>query len=314
MEAQASALETPVEISGLCQEETRIVEGPWVQRTPYTQTCEIFANDKKTLHVRSSREGAPFSSGQASLLFLNYKDNGLGLMVGSILDVDLKKSLRGARQIPGGMLKNPLPDNKDEQESFIDGAREEALAETGMLVPRGDLYPAAIVVKSRFPGRLLQSDESSGKKTTVTQKVFAYFGDAEFVETDDGDAKDPRWEQFSDVVESGRWFRSHALIVPAVVKIILGNIELYEEGGMTDSQDLRFYDKLMRREYAQKGAKESFEVAAYRKHLKELRDSIDLLKVSLFLDGGRNYQSAEEFLRRFQFLPLGSKEYFKDEE
>jgi len=286
-------------------------EDDWIQTTQYTRTRKVFENDKKKLQVISSREGAPFSSGHTSLLFLKHEE-GVGLCVGSILDVDPKKGQRGGRQIPGGMLKNPLP-GKEKQESFIDGACEEALAETGVFVSRGDLYPAATIVKSRFPGRLLSEDASSGEKTTITQKVFAHWGDVEFIETDDGDAKDPSWEPFSQIVESGKWFRSHALLVPAVVKIILANIERYEAGEITDPQDRRFYDKLMMKEFALKSAGASFQVLAYRKRLKEIRDSIDLLKIAYNLERG-NYERAKGFLSRFVFFPLGSKEYFNDSE
>src|SRR3989344_1304112 len=193
---------------------------PWVQRTPYTKTREVVLQDgKRSLQVRSSREGAPFSPGHSSLLFLKRSHiREAPLCFGTILDIDPKKSETGARQITGGMLKNHGPDT--EAESFIDGAREEALAETGFLASIEDIYPAARIVKSGFPRRNLKTDTSSGEKTTVTQNVFARFGEADFIETDDSDAKDPRWDIASpSVLESGEFFKSHSIIVAAVLML-----------------------------------------------------------------------------------------------
>ena len=285
------------------------------------------------LHVHSARDIAPFANGRATALL--FKVEGGSLKIVGVIDGDTRKwqgkypSPRVAT--PGGLLKD-YGKEAGGVEEYIVAAVQESFEEAGAVVSEENMYPLCRITKENSPFRNAKTDTEMGQRHTVEFCVFAHAGDVELRETDDNDAKHPRWcDVFSEVLSpESAWYPQHVAIVLSSLPCLKNALSEYLRGTVMIPRDVAFFEKLARTDEARESVEKGYEVEEYRKKLLEQLDSVNPIEVleglysNLFAAPNtwksddekkekvaRAKASARKFWNNFRAYPLGSAQYFE---
>lgn len=171
------------------------------------------------LKIDKERDKPPLGKKVASCVFIKF-DDGVLKIVG-IRDTDPLKNKGRNFQLPGGRARV----RSQEEEDAIKVARDESFEEAGVCyevlddetsekihieVPEENFEPTCHVIHHHQPLRddsgepimIRVGSRSVQKRGDVFRFVFSHVGDVFIQETDDEDAKEPRWFTLDEVVDS----------------------------------------------------------------------------------------------------------------
>lgn len=271
-----------------------------------TQISDRKFDEDGLLIVDRKRDEPPLGDGMASVIPFKVVDG--VILVANIFDADPRKMKRG---LIGGRRKGN--ENLGLAESPLTTAMEELAEEGGVFrerIEREQLYPVCRITKKGFPNRNEQ-DQETEERNPIVQYVFARYGDEELHETDDKDAEDPRWSTLEEIIsdtinelvdEKGRakgWLWSHIAALFGSLQLIGSGFELLCKGKLKDEWDLDFFNRVL-----------AEATRKTEKNVHVILDLEDLDLIEIFTDLKGNTEKAVEFVKRFEFEPLGAENYF----